>query len=236
MTITGKQTDPVWQTQLTGEVLLFNLLGKLLYEVPTRELLQPLIDNDVFTEAPFAETQPDVIAGLPMLAKWCRTYQQESGENGILKELQVDYTNLFTGIGKLPVAPWESVYFNDERLVFQTQTMDVRAWYHRYGLEVLNLHQEPDDHIGLELMFVAHLAQLGLAALEAENDLEFEQVLAAQRGFLSKHLFLWVPLWCKQMLEYARTDFYRGLALVIRGALFELGRILEIPMPEGEPS
>ena len=95
---------------------------------------------------------------------------------------------------------------------------------------------EPDDHIGLELIFVAHLARLGLMALAAGDDEEFEQMLAVQRSFLAKHLFLWAPLWCKQMLEYTHTDFYRGIALVVRGALIELSRILEMPLPEGVPS
>ena len=232
MTITEQQKNAVWSTRLTGETLLFSLLGKILYQIPAQEWLQPLVDNEVFTEAPFAETQPDVLKGLALLEKWSHAYQQDSQSNDLFKELQVDYTNLFTGMRKFPVAPWESVYFSDERLVFQTQTMDVRAWYRRYGLEVQKLHQEPDDHIGLELMFIAHLAQLALAALEAGKELEFEQALDAQRGFLSKHISQWVPLWCEQMLEYARTDFYRGLTLVIRGALLELGRILETPLPE----
>ena len=234
--MTEPPTNLAWQTQLTGEMLLFNLLGRILYEVPAQEWLQPLVDNEVFTEAPFAETQPDVIKGLALLEKWSHAYRQDSPSKNLFKELQVDYTNLFTGIKQLPLAPWESVYFNDERLVFQEQTMAVRTWYRRYGLEVRKLHQEPDDHIGLELMFVAHLARLALAAREAGHDQEFERVLAAQRDFLSKHLLLWAPLWCEQMLEHARTDFYRGLALVIRGALLELGRILDMPLPEAVPA
>jgi putative dimethyl sulfoxide reductase chaperone len=232
MTMTVKLADQVWPTQLTGEVLLLNLLGKLLYEVPARDWLQPLVDEAVFTEAPFAETQPDVTAGLAMMSQWCHTYQQADDPVEVFKALQVDYTNLLTGMEKYPIAPWESVFFNDERLVFQAQTMDVRAWYRRYGLAVNKLHQEPDDHIGLELMFMAHLAQLALAALETGNDSKFEQALAAQRDFLSKHLLLWAPLWCEQMLEYAQTDFYRGLTLVVRGALLELSHILEMPLPE----
>lgn len=233
MKVTARQIDPMWQTQLTGEVLLFSLLGKILYEVPAREWLQPLIDNEVFTEAPFAETQPDVTAGLDLLAAWCHTYSHTNPSQDVLKEIQVDYTNLFTGMRKHPIAPWESVYFNEERLVFQEQTRDVRAWYRRYGLEVLNVQKEPDDHIGLEMMFVAHLAQLGLSALDAEDDLQFTQMLTAQRDFLSKHLFLWAPLWCEQMLEFAQTDFYRGLALLVRGSLLELSVLLATPMPEG---
>jgi TorA maturation chaperone TorD len=236
MKITVKQTGSTLLEQLTGEALLFSLLGKILYEVPAKGWVQPLVDDEVFTEVPFAETQSDVLAGLAMLADWCQSYQQTALPNDVLKELQVDYTNLFTGMRKWPVAPWESVYFNDERLVFQAQTMDVRAWYRRYGLEVNKLHQEPDDHIGLELIFMAHLAQLGLAALEAGDDQAFEQTIEAQRGFLSKHLLLWVPLWCEQMLEYARTDFYRGLALVIRGALIELAATLNIEISEAARS
>jgi TorA maturation chaperone TorD len=229
-----KQIATEWQTQLTGEILLFSLLGKILYEVPAEAWIRPLVDDEVFTEAPFAETQPDVTTGLALLEKWCQAYQQDSYPDSMLKELQVDYTNLFTGMRKFPVAPWESVYFNEERLVFQEQTMDVRAWYRRYGLEVVNLKKEPDDHIGLELTFVAHLARLGLATLEAGDEQEFEALLAAQRGFLAKHLFLWAPLWCEQILEFARTDFYRGLALVVRGALTELSHVLETPLPEGK--
>ena len=233
MMMAEKQEASVWELQLTGEILLFNLLGKILQEVPARAWLQPLVDDEVFTESPFAEAQPDVVAGLNLLEKWCDTFQQAGQADTVLKEVQVDYTNLFTGMRKLPVSPWESVYFSDERLVFQEQTMDVRAWYKQYGLEIINLKREPDDHVGLELIFVGHLARLGLAALEAGNDLEFEQLLAAQRDFLAKHLFRWVPLWCKQILEYANTDFYRGLALLIRGALIELSHMLAMPVPAG---
>ncbi len=236
MTIAQKQIATEWQIQLTGEMLLFGLLGKMLYEIPAKEWLRPLVDDEVFTEAPFAESQSDVMKGLALLEKWSQVYREDSYPDAVLKALQVDYTNLFTGMRKLPVAPWESVYFNEERLVFQEQTMDVRAWYRQYGLEVINLKKEPDDHIGLELMFVAHLAGLGLAALEAGDEPEFEEMLAAQRAFLAKHIFLWVPLWCEQILEFARTDFYRGLALVIRGALTELSRILGQPLPEGRLS
>ncbi|MAT98644.1 MAG: hypothetical protein CL608_15990 [Anaerolineaceae bacterium] len=236
MTMAEKQTVAEWQTQLTGEMLLLGLLGKILYEVPAQAWLQPLVDDEVFAEAPFAETQTDVTKGLALLEKWSHTYRQGNYSDAVLKELQVDFTNLFTGMRKFPVAPWESVYFNEERLVFQEQTMDVRAWYRRYGLEVVNLKKEPDDHIGLELMFVAHLAGLGVAALEAGNQQEFEELLAAQRTFLAKHLFLWAPLWCEQILEFARTDFYRGLALIVRGALTELSQLLQTPLPVGRLS
>ncbi|MCA9957680.1 MAG: hypothetical protein KC443_01515, partial [Anaerolineales bacterium] len=72
MTMVEKQTNALWQTQLTGEILLFSLLGKILYQIPDKEWLQPLLDNEVFTEAPFAETHPDVLKGLALLQQWGR--------------------------------------------------------------------------------------------------------------------------------------------------------------------
>lgn len=234
--MTEQKTKIIWSEILLGQYLLFGLLGKLLYSNPDDTLLQAAIKDDPFDEAPFANANPSVIEGLNLLRKWSEECKQSENQKELLTDVQVDYMRLFAITERLPLAPWESFYGNDERLLFQESMLDVRNWYARFGLELVNAGHEPDDHIGLELLFVAHLAQLGLAALEAGNDLEFEQALAAQRGFLSKHLLLWAPLWCEQMLEYARTDFYRGLALVIRGALIELAATLNIEIPEAARS
>ena len=44
---------------------------------------------------------------------------------------------------------WESVCrHKDEALVFQKETLEVRAAYRELGLQVEKLHHEPDDHIG----------------------------------------------------------------------------------------
>jgi TorA maturation chaperone TorD len=222
-----KQHTVDWAETLTGEGLMFGLLGKALYLIPEDEWLQPLVDGELFSHSPFAAEQPYVVKGLALLDDWSRSFGDES-----LKELKVDHTHLFTGMFKIPVAPWESVYFSDERMVFQQQTLDVRAWYRRFGLETIEYRKEPDDHIGLELAFIAHLARLGLAAQEAGNTERLDEILEAQRGFLSEHLLRWGPLWCSLVEEHAQTDFYRGLALVLRGALLEIAEILNVRVPD----
>ncbi|MFO7681791.1 MAG: molecular chaperone TorD family protein [Chloroflexota bacterium] len=188
------------------------------------------MDEELFTEAPFAEQQVDVIQGLALLEKWSQDYQRDVIQ-AALTDLKADYTRLFTGMAKVPVAPWESVYFTEERLVFQAQTQKVRAWYHQYGLEIASDYKEPEDHIGLEMIFIGHLAKVGLAALAANDQAGFEQAVAAQRNFATNHLFLWAPLWCDLMNQHAKTDFYRGLALVVHGALIELATVLNVSMP-----
>lgn len=231
---TEEMTQEAWAEQLLGQYLLFGLLGKLLYSNPNSALLKPVIEGDLFDEAPFASDNPEVVAGLSLLQEWREQYQQPTTHKVVLTEAQVDYMRLFAITERLPLAPWESFYGNDERLLFQETMLDVRNWYTRFGLELVNAHREPDDHIGLELLFVAHLAQLGLQAVEEGNGLNLEQVLAAQRGFLTAHLLKWAPRWCDQMVDHARTDYYRGLALVLRGALLALSQLLNLDMAAAE--
>lgn len=215
---------------LTGELLLFGLLGKLLYENPEQSMLQQLVDDEVFSGVPFAASQQQVQKGLSLLQQWASTFNSDA--TGATLDLKADYTRLLVGTVQLPVSPWESVYYSDERLLFQESTMDVRRWYRRFGLEAVNLKKEPDDHIGLELAFMAHLAGRAVQALEVGNREAFQEVFQAQRDFARRHLLVWAPLWCAQMVEYANTPFYRGLALMLRGALDELAQFLDIPMPE----
>ena len=227
-------TAEVWTEQLLGQYLLFGLLGKLLYSIPDKALLNQVIEGDLFDEAPFATDNPDVAEGLTLLQQWREQYQQPAKHEEVLIKAQVDYMRLFALTERLPLAPWESFYGNDERLLFQESMLDVRHWYARFGLELVNAHREPDDHIGLELLFMGHLAQLGLKAVEEGNTLNLEQVLAAQRGFLTNHLLKWAPRWCDQMVQHARTDYYRGLALVVRGALLALSQLLQVEAPVAE--
>jgi TorA maturation chaperone TorD len=220
-----------WTEALTGETLLFGLLGRVFYTYPNREeraWLQSLIEEQVFSETPFAPEQPDVVEGLRMLQTW----SQGGIDDHAFEDLQRDYTRLFIGPGKVIVPPWESVYFDDDRLVFQEETLEVREWYRRFGLEAEHLHREPDDHIGLELAFLVYLAQLGTAKLEdGGQQANFEQILQSQKEFLSEHLLRWAPAFCEQVCDEANTLFYRGAALLTCGALTELARLFQIELP-----
>ena len=219
-----------WIETLAGELLLFNLLGKAFYAAPDREWLDPLVKDDIFAEAPFGGAQPDTKAGLIQLRAWSRA-NRDGISDVALEALQAEYTRLFIGPGPVAAPPWESVYFSEERLLFQRETFQVRDWYARFELTVPNLHREPDDHIGLELSFVAHLAELALKAIQAHEHEGFQEALEAQRCFLAEHLFKWGPGWCSCVEATSDSEFYRGLALVTRGALSALSEWLAMPIP-----
>jgi TorA maturation chaperone TorD len=218
------------KTTLVGEVLFLGLLGKAFYNEPDRRWLDELIAEQVFAEAPFGAEQPEIVRGLEILQEWTMSHADGLSEENFA-ELKMDYIRLFIGLDTLPTAPWESVYFGRERLVFQEQTVQVREWFARFGLQAERLNREPDDHIGLELIFVAHLATLALNSIEMNDQLAAEKYLQAQRDFLFEHLLRWGPAWTRLVKEHAGTDFYRGLAHLTHGALLAAAEQLQVELP-----
>ena len=218
-------------TTLVGEILLLGLLGKAFYNEPDRKWLEELITEQVFAEAPFGADQPEIIHGLEILQAWSASHV-DGITNESFAELKLDYTRLFIGLGNLPAAPWESVYFSEEHLVFQEQTLQVREWYARFGLQSERKLREPEDHIGLELIFTAHLATMALNSLELNDQNAVEKYSQAQHDFLYEHLLCWGPTWARLVKEHAETDFYRGLAHLTHGALLAAAEQLQIELPK----
>lgn len=225
------ESAETWNTVLMGEALLFGLLGKALYEDPDKPWLESLIAEEVFSESPFGAEQAEIQTGLEIMQRWSAENRAGIDEAGF-KALSQDHLHLFIGIDRVLAPVWESVYFNESRLVFQEQTLQVRDWYARFGLQIERLNREPDDHIGLEMSFVAHLAALALQALEENDGPKFDGIQQAQRDFLSQHLLRWGPAWAGLVETHAKTDFYRGLAHLTRGALLAAARQLQIEMPK----
>jgi TorA maturation chaperone TorD len=222
----NSQNDKDWQATLLGEVLFFGLLGKVLYNELDRAWLQSLLDEDVFAEVPFGSDQPEIKKGLGLIQSWREKNHGLTDKS--FEAISDDHLRLFVGIGKVLAPVWESVYFNSGRLIFQEETFQVRNWYGRYKLQLENKNREPDDHIGLECLFIAHLAQRGLDALEKQESAEFEALIQAQKDFLSEHLLRWGSAWCDLVDKNAKTDFYRGISHIMRGALAELSSMFDL--------
>jgi len=216
-----------WETALTGEALLFGLLCKILYSEPELKWLEKLFEDEVFVDAPFATENRDVITGLGLLREWGQEFLMGNSEENY-NNIKSDYMKIMVGTADFKTPPWESVYFNENRSIFQEETLAVRKWYRRFGLASEKLYNEPDDHIALEISFIAHLASLSLEALGSKDQSAFEKTLQAQHDFLKDHLLQWGPSWCDSVYQNAKTDFYRGTALLLRGAFTELKHIFEL--------
>ncbi len=210
--------DKLDTTNLTSELFSCGMLGKVLYEYPEKESIAQLVPENVLNKDCLIERQCDIEAGLDLLRSWNINEWGKKPESAF-DEIQSDYMRLFLGPGHILAPPWESAWCNEERLLFQESTYDVRAWFGAYGLQVQDLYREPDDHIGLELAFVAHLAKLGLEMAEHHEFQRLESLLKDKIRFVGQHLHDWVPNWCKAVNSHAQRDYYRGIAKLVSGTV-----------------
>jgi TorA maturation chaperone TorD len=208
---------------LVGELLVFGFLGKILYTYPDQDLLNSIIIEDLFSDIPFGDSQENTKKGLALINNWIHEYKDKAEA---LRELKIDYTGLFIEISDENLSPWESVYFSEERSIFHIRTLEIREWYRKFGLQITNLYKEPDDHIGLEFAFISHLAGLAIQAYKEGDREKYLEVVKAQDQFFSEHIFTWVPKWCEQIQENAKTDFYHGIGYLVQGVLDEVKIVL----------
>lgn len=140
-----------------------------------------------------------------------------------LLNLARDYVKVFIGAGRgaqSAAYPFESVYTSKERLMMAEARDEVFAIYAYAGLVKDKDFKAPEDHIALELEFMAYLADKTAAALEAGDEDVAGDIFTQQMNFLSDHLLNWVPYdFTSDILRFAATDLYKGLALVTCGFL-----------------
>jgi TorA maturation chaperone TorD len=163
-----------------------------------------LKNDEVFSELPFAAESEATAEGRRLMEAWLG-----SGSAEILTDkARSDFMHLFIGPGKVLSPPWGSVYMSTDKLIFTEETLNVRLYYERNGRIVKKKYHEPDDHIGLELEFIAYLL---------ENDRT-----DTARDFAEKYVIPWVFKWNDAVQKYAGTDYYRSLANMAAGGVQEL--------------
>ncbi|MCL1847335.1 MAG: molecular chaperone TorD family protein [Coriobacteriia bacterium] len=116
-----------------------------------------------------------------------------------LSELISEYTKTLIGPDKLAAPPWESVYTSKGRALFTHNTLEVRNLYRSQGFIAAKYPHVADDHLAIELDFLAQLAERAQKELAEEGD----TALRASLGFLNNHLLEWLPLYTMKITEAA---------------------------------
>lgn len=143
-----------------------------------------------------------------------------------IKKEYEEYQRLFIGPGPLVAPPWESYYRSKEHLLFEEWTYQIREQYHYFGLQYKNENNEPDDHLMLELEFMHFLADL---CLQETRNVRIVELISSQIHFLENHLTIWVPYFCKRIIEHTNSQLYLGAAMLLEDILtFDLTTLLEV--------
>lgn len=131
------------------------------------------------------------------------------------EKLAVERTRLTRGIGRRygPPPPYESVYLGE--LLMYSHGASVEAHYRE-----ANWGERPAelaDYIGVEMAFLAALAEREAAARRRQQDEEAQQLLIAQLRFLQEHLSLWAASYAEKARGFATTAFWQGVLALTAG-------------------
>jgi TorA maturation chaperone TorD len=124
--------------------------------------------------------------------------------------LQKEYARLFL----LPegVHPYESIYLGKKKLMMDRPWEKVREFYRRLGLEKERSELHPEDHLAVELGFMASLAYM---TVEAKGG-KIKDLLSIQEEFLQEHPGKWVHLLAADLLGKTKEgDFYQSVAQIL---------------------
>lgn len=179
---------------------------RLTGDKPSRELIDAL-DLDVLRMSfEVAGVQPAEAGRIDSLVEQLKDAPLN------LDQLADDYARVFVGPAALPAPPWESVYRDKKRLLMTATTLSVREYYRAYGYEAQQRLHVPDDHLAIELDFLAALAQEALDACAVGDAESAELALQAGSTFLDSHLALWAPDFTADLREHDGSPFYCAVA------------------------
>lgn len=126
-------------------------------------------------------------------------------------------------------APTESVWLTEDGLERQVPMLEVRAFYRRHNLRVTDDANRPDDHLVLQLRFIAHL-------LKPSGDGVPDFRTAAQ--FMDEHILRWIRSHAIRLVQGRAPDWYAALSLLTTSYLDELRdhlmKITGMPRPAPE--
>jgi TorA maturation chaperone TorD len=107
----------------------------------------------------------------------------------------------------------------------------VRRFYEAFGLAIKKKMKEPDDHIGLELLFVAHLCSLISAEIEKNESDRQIKIIEELKRFLSTHLLRWISLFLERVEKRAQTDYFLATAYLTGGTVNDISDFLKLSNP-----
>ncbi len=148
----------------------------------------------------------------------------ETLDQGIIDQFAADYADIYLTNG-YGASPHESVWLDEDHLMRQEPMFQVRACYARHGLTAGNWRTRPEDHLALELQFLAYL-------LVPERG----DTLTEAAQFLDEHVLRWLPAFAQRVAERCRTRFFAALAQLTTAYCEELRDLLALVLAQPRPT
>ncbi|MCL1846511.1 MAG: molecular chaperone TorD family protein [Coriobacteriia bacterium] len=229
---------PVEQSQEEGiKEALIRLLesGAKSYRVFSHLFLRPLTTEEIedTADADFIAVAND-LEGADLLAEGLNDMGRALNRrnDGTQQELASDYNICFTAkeTNKEEVAiPRACVFIGEEELLNLEPYNEAYRLFRAEKIGKKTGVDLPEDHLSLELEFLAILSERAAQALEADNREEAIRCLELSREFITDHILVWYDSFRELALKILITRFYQGAIKATKGYLeYELQVIADM--------
>lgn len=189
------------------------------------QLLEPLqmknasiLQQSFWREFPLETSNAQMKAGLDKLIQ-CTERLEKYPVSQAIQLTQIEYTQLFHGPGQPKAPPWESVYRTPEKLLFGWPTLHVQEAYRQNGFEIATKNRQLEDHMGLELIFLASVSDVLIRALNDNDYQTAHSIVKGQIEFISNHPLTWIADFFNDASRNESIGFYSALIELIWGVL-----------------
>lgn len=125
-----------------------------------------------------------------------------------------EYRRLFMD-HKVPLIPCEGAFrAKRDGADAYACTAHIRAMYAESGVVFNKLYGESDDHIAMELEFMAVLSEVMQSRLDLRHSCL--ELTDTQIRFLETHLLQWAPRFAEELIRATTSPLYTGLAELLR--------------------
>lgn len=128
-------------------------------------------------------------------------------DQAALDELAAGYADVYLRY-TYRASPEESVWISEDELQRQASMFDAREFYRRHSLIATDWAKRPEDHLVIELRFLARLMD--------------RREFAESARFLDAHLLRWVKRFAVRLVQAGAPNWYAALALLTASYLEEL--------------
>jgi TorA maturation chaperone TorD len=197
---------------LKGYNMLLYFAGSMIMNEPTEECVIDFWARGTLKNLPVTSSNPRFIKAASILK------DSYDDKDTCRKRLEEDYYRLFAVTG-LPLAPARaSIYLADT----ESAGKKVNEFYYSYGWQSKPQGKIPDDHLGIELLFLTKLVDKYMVL---DDDPCCSEMRSEIRRYIDQHLLSWIPRWNEDVQEYAHTYCYKGIGTLIHAGVEDLYNI-----------
>ena len=124
-----------------------------------------------------------------------------------------EFVRLLRGAGFSPAPPWGSVYMDRDKVMYGRTWVVLRDWMRSHAIDGRYAENDPEDQFGRLLMMASAVAR-------ERADLLCE--------LLGDQILCWSDRFLDAFLEAARTEAYRGVALLCKATLADVRGLLAV--------